>query len=157
MKELAEEKRKYQTEAESILWQYLRGKQLEDFKFRRQHIIDEFIVDFVCLSKMLIIEIDGGYHQEPEIVKADKLRTKILESLGYKVIRFKNEEIIGNIDIVLGKIEIELTTVHEGKGQDVASLFPPLRGGSVWGFLFQQILSPKVLTKPVVGFLHYMQ
>jgi isoleucyl-tRNA synthetase len=121
MKQLAEDKKKYQTEAESILWQILRGKKLEEHKFRRQHIIDEFIVDFVCLSKMLVIEIDGGYHQKPEIIEADKLRTEILESLGYKVIRFKNEEIITNIDSVLEKIKIELNSLSlSGRAGDGA-------------------------------------
>ena len=108
LKELAEDKRKNQTESEDILWQQLGGKQLEDYKFRRQHIIDEFIVDFVCLHKKLIVEVDGGYHQKPEIQEADKLRTEILESLGFTVIRFKNEQITTNIQSVLVAIIQEL-------------------------------------------------
>ncbi len=104
LKELAEEKRKNQTEAEAILWEALRGKQLEGFKFRRQHVIDEFMVDFVCLSRKLIVEVDGGYHKQSEIVKADNLRTEMLESLNYKVIRFNNERVIGDIDGVLNEI-----------------------------------------------------
>ncbi len=122
LKQLAEDKRKNQTEAENILWQHLKGKQLEDYKIRRQHIIDEFIVDFVCLSKKLIIEIDGGYHQKPEVKKADLLRTEILESLGYRVIRFKNEEVLTNIDNVLKAIKYSL---------DALSL--PLGGRRGWG------------------------
>jgi isoleucyl-tRNA synthetase len=121
LKELKDLNKKGQTESEAILWNYLKGKQLEDYKFRRQHIIDEFIVDFVCLSKGLVIEVDGGYHLRPEVKEADKLRTEILESFGYKVIRFTNEEVIGSIDSVLSKIKTELDALKtlpfgEGKG-----------------------------------------
>lgn len=96
------------TEAEKILWENLRGKKLENFKFRRQHIIDEFIVDFVCLDRTLVVEVDGKYHDTPEMMEADKLRTELLEELGYKVIRFTNEQVIGNIDEVLQTILTEL-------------------------------------------------
>ncbi|MCX6273895.1 MAG: DUF559 domain-containing protein [Bacteroidetes bacterium] len=104
IKELQIERKRLTTEAESILWNYLKGKKLEEYKFRRQHIIDQYIVDFVCLSKKLVVEIDGKYHLTPEIVEADKTRTKLLESLGYQVIRFTNEEVIGDIENVLKEI-----------------------------------------------------
>jgi len=104
LKENAKDLRKFSTEAESILWKMLRAKNLGD-KFRRQHIIDDFIVDFVCLQKQLIIEVDGKYHNQPEIEKADNLRTGILESLRYRVLRFTNEEVISNTDTVIEKIE----------------------------------------------------
>lgn len=121
LKDLALERKKQQTESETILWNLLKGKQLGNYKFRRQHIIDEFIVDFVCLSKALVIEVDGGYHTKPEIIEADKLRTNILEELGYKVLRFKNEEVINNTEQVLKTIEKVLNTqdtlpLGEGKG-----------------------------------------
>ena len=103
LKEHSKRMHQFSTEAESILWEMLRGKKLDD-KFRRQHIIDNFIVDFVCLSKKLIIEVDGAYHNEPEIQEADMLRTEILKSLGYNLLRFTNEEIVGNIDAVLNQI-----------------------------------------------------
>jgi len=103
LKENAKRLRSFSTEAESALWEMLRGKKLGD-NFRRQHIIDEFIVDFVCLSKKLIVEVDGGYHAEPENEKADQLRTEILESLGYRVIRFSNEAVLSNTDFVLKTI-----------------------------------------------------
>ena len=108
LKELADQKRKNQTVAESALWQQLRGKQLENYKFRRQHLIDEFIVDFVCLEKQLIVEVDGDYHNDPEMQKADKLRTEILESLGYRVIRFSNDQVTGNTEYVLNRIKLAL-------------------------------------------------
>ncbi len=120
LKQLAEEKRKNQTEAESVLWEVIRGKQLDGYKFRRQHVIDDFIVDFVCLSKKLIVEIDGGYHNKPEIAEADKLRTEILESLGYKVIKFTNEQVIGDIE---GIVKEMISTLQS---------LPPL-GGSEGG------------------------
>ena len=116
LKELAEERKKLSTDTEIILWECLSGKKLEGYKFRRQHIIDEFIVDFVCLKENLIVEIDGGYHNKPEIQEADKLRTEILESIGYRVIRFTNEEVSGNIDGVLQSILTALQTPPSGAG-----------------------------------------
>jgi valyl-tRNA synthetase len=116
LKDLAEERKKQSTDAEIILWEYLSGEKLEEYKFRRQHVIDEFIVDFVCLKENLIVEIDREYHGKPEIQEADKLRTEILESLGYRVIRFTNEEVLGNIDGVLERILIALKTPPSGDG-----------------------------------------
>jgi valyl-tRNA synthetase len=109
LKELANKSKSSPTDAENILWGHLKGKQLENYKFRRQHIIDEFIVDFVCLSHKLVIEVDGGYHNHPEVAEADKLRTEILEELGYTVIRFTNEEIFKELEKVLTKI---LSALH---------------------------------------------
>lgn len=109
IKKLQIERKKFTTEAEEILWQYLRGKNFDKYKFRRQHIIDEFIVDFVCLSKKLIVEVDGKYHQKPEMIEADKFRTEFLNNLGYTVIRFTNEEIISNTENILEKIKDKLS------------------------------------------------
>ena len=109
LKNLAAERKNSSTEAEKVLWESLRGKKLDGFKFRREHIIDEFIVDFVCLSDQLVVEVDGGYHLKPEIKEADELRTKILETdLGFQVIRFTNKEVIDDIDKVLSKISKKL-------------------------------------------------
>ena len=79
-----------------------------NYPFRRQHIIGNFIADFACLPKKLVIEIDGGYHQLPEQQVSDEERTKWLEEQGFKVIRFTNEEIIGDIETVLTKIKDNL-------------------------------------------------
>tara|TARA_R110001592_G_scaffold18643_3_gene77120 strand:+ start:100 stop:3954 length:3855 start_codon:yes stop_codon:yes gene_type:complete len=106
--ELKKERIKNPTEAEKVLWESLKTKQLDGYKFRREHIIDEYIVDFVCLAKNLVIEVDGGYHNHPEIQEADTFRTENLENLGFRVIRFTNEEVMGNIDSVLEKIAYEL-------------------------------------------------
>ena len=100
LKEKAENMRKNPTEAESAMWEMLRGKNL-DAKFRRQHIIGDYIVDFVCLDKQLVVEIDGGYHNDPEQQKLDRQRTNFLQSKGFSVLRFTNEEVIGNTDETL--------------------------------------------------------
>lgn len=113
LKEHSKKMRKFSTEAESALWEMLRKKQLGD-KFRRQHIIENFIVDFVCLDKKLVVEVDGKYHNEPEIEQADKLRDEILRDLGYTVLRFANEEVIANTESVLDKIQNSLCSSPSG-------------------------------------------
>lgn len=103
LKEYASENRKFQTDAERMLWRRLSTNQL-GVHFRRQHIIGCYIADFVCLRKQLIIEVDGGYHsQEKQIIK-DYYRTERLEQMGFKVLRFTNEEISTNISWVLDQI-----------------------------------------------------
>jgi len=105
--EKAKEMRANPTPAEAILWKSLKGKKLKS-KFRQQHLINDFIVDFVCLSKKLIIEVDGKIHDYQ--LEKDEARTLELEQKsGFKVIRFKNEEVIGDIDAVLSKIDSELS------------------------------------------------
>ncbi|MDR1717386.1 MAG: valine--tRNA ligase [Prevotella sp.] len=113
LKEHAKDMRKFSTEAESALWEMLKKKQLGD-KFRRQHVIENFIVDFVCLDKKIIIEVDGKYHNEPEIEAADKLRDEILNDLGYSVLRFTNEEVIAHTESVLSKIQDSLSSSPSG-------------------------------------------
>lgn len=121
LKQLQLERKKQTTEAERILWELLKTKQL-GVKFRRQHIIDEFIVDFVCIAKKLIIEVDGGYHNTPSQKEADAIRTSILNEFGYAIIRFKNEEVIGAIDGVLEKIRASLDSLPSG---EVGGALPP--------------------------------
>ncbi len=95
--------RNHPTEAERAMWEMLRGNNLGE-KFRRQHVIGDCIVDFVCLKKKLVVEIDGGYHFSPEQREADKLRTKRLNELGYQEIRFRNEEVLSDPDKVMRTI-----------------------------------------------------
>jgi len=104
LKDFAKENRKNATLAEDILWENIRNKTL-GVEFRRQHIIADFIADFVCLDKMLIIEIDGGYHSERKQKEDDELRTERLNELGFRVIRFSNEEVQFNIEEVLKRIQ----------------------------------------------------
>ena len=115
LKEKAESMRKNPTEAESAMWEMLKGKNL-DAKFRRQHIIGDYIVDFVCLDKQLVVEIDGGYHNDPVQVEYDRQRTNFLQSKGFGVLRFKNEEVIGNTDEVLGIIRNALAHLSTPEG-----------------------------------------
>ena len=103
LKDFAIENRKNMTEAESVLWNSLRNKSL-GVKFLRQHIIGDYIVDFVCQETGLIIEVDGGYHSEPCQKEDDETRTRYLESNGFKVIRFTNEEILFNIESVINRV-----------------------------------------------------
>lgn len=93
--------RKTQTDAEEIVWQSLRNRNILGFKFRRQHPLDKYIADFYCHEAKLIIEIDGGIHNQADINEYDKNRSYELEELGIKVLRFTNEEVIDNLEMVL--------------------------------------------------------
>ena len=115
LKEKAESMRKNPTEAESAMWEMLRGKNL-DAKFRRQHIIGDYIVDFVCIDCQLVVEIDGGYHNTPEQKELDRQRTNFLQSKGFSVLCFTNEEVIGNTDESLGVIKNALTHLSTSEG-----------------------------------------
>lgn len=112
LKDLAKKNKENMTDAEVFLWNYLRGNSL-GVRFRRQQVIDDYIVDFACLSKQLVIELDGGYHFEEEQMEFDRIRTEHLEYLGFRVIRFTNEEVFGNIEKVLEKIKISLNVYKE--------------------------------------------
>ncbi|RJP62796.1 MAG: methionine synthase [Ignavibacteriales bacterium] len=104
LKEFALEHRNEPTTAELILWENLKTKQLENYKFRRQHIIGSYIADFICLSENLIIEIDGLAHQLPENKESDEERTNRLNKIGFRVIRFSNDEVINETEKVLESI-----------------------------------------------------
>jgi very-short-patch-repair endonuclease len=113
-KAICRELRTNSTEAERILWEVLRNKNLGDKKFYRQYPIYHditgretfFVADFYCHESKLIIELDGKYHQHR--LKADKERTKVLNCLGLKVIRFRNEEVVSDLKEVINKIKKEL-------------------------------------------------
>ena len=91
--------------AEIILWSVLKGKKMKGYKFRRQHGIGSFIVDFYCPELKLAIELDGSQHLEQENLEYDKKRTQYLNSLNIKVIRFLNNEVLNNIGEVYVKIK----------------------------------------------------
>jgi len=95
------------TEPEKLLWEHLRTKPL-DFKFRRQHPISGYILDFYCHKKRLSIEIDGGYHLTAAQKEKDQDRSAYLNSVGIKEIRFTNEEVLNQIDMVIQKIKTEM-------------------------------------------------
>ncbi len=102
------ELRKNQTKAEEILWFELRNSKL-GAKFKRQHSIGGYITDFYCQKYKLIIELDGEIHNKPENQEYDNVRDKYFIELGYKVLRFKNEEVEEDIEKTLGKITTYLT------------------------------------------------
>ena len=100
----ARKNRSNQTKAEKMLWDELRNRKLDGFKFRRLHPLKDFIVDFYCHEFSLVVELDGEYHSETEQAEYDSGRTFELEGLGFEVIRFHNKAIEEDIKIVLEKI-----------------------------------------------------
>ena len=107
LKEFAKENRWHMTDAEKVLWKVLRQSKCS-FKFRRQHPIYDYIADFICLEKGLIIEVDGAYHCEPQQQEDDQIRTDILSDMGYKVLRFTNDEVLSSPHTVLNMIKDEM-------------------------------------------------
>jgi very-short-patch-repair endonuclease len=94
-----------QTSAEAKLWQALRNRRLARWKFRRQHAIDRYVVDFVTLDGKLIVEVDGVTHAEPSELAKDAARTEILEACGFLVVRVSNTDVYDNLEGVLEMIE----------------------------------------------------
>lgn len=110
LKDFALKNKQFPTEAEKSLWQYICAKQLT-VKFNRQHIIGDYIVDFVCIEKKLVVEVDGGYHSEYEQIEKDEFRTERLNEMGFTVIRFSNEEVLGNTPSVINIIKNKLSEI----------------------------------------------
>lgn len=155
--EKAKENRNNPTEAEAALWSQLKNKQLDGYKFRQQHLIDDFIVDFVCLSKKLVIEVDGGIHEETK--EYDEHRTAILAEKGFKVLRFKNEEVLGDIDAVLEQISNNLVQLKEYSDQENKKNIPPsgargirvftTRPDTIFGVTFMTLAPEHELVKEI--------
>lgn len=93
------------TQAEAFLWSYLKNRQLEGRKFRRQTSIKSFIVDFYCPEDTLVIELDGDLHFDSEAKKYDDERTRVIENEGIKVIRFENQQVLLDLENVLSEIK----------------------------------------------------
>ena len=104
LKGFAKENRNNMTAAEKILWEELRNKKT-GYKFRRQHPIGDYIADFICIEKKLVIEVDGGYHNTMEQMWDDTVRTDDIEKTGYTVIRFTNEDVEMNLPTVMTEIK----------------------------------------------------
>ena len=100
---IARELRQRQTQAERVLWGRLRNRQLEGVKFRRQQPIGHYVVDFASFEKRVIVEIDGGQHNERGISEKDESRAGWLKGEGYRVLRFWNNEVLNNVD---GALEV---------------------------------------------------
>ena len=108
LKAYAQENRKNATLAEQVLWKNLDRKQL-GVKFLRQHIIGDYIVDFVSREQGLVIEVDGGYHAEREQQESDEFREQDLNKMGFHVLRFTNEEVLFDTESVINQIVYYLT------------------------------------------------
>lgn len=102
--DLCRDFRKNPTEAELFMWEFLRDRRLNGYKFRRQHPINSYIVDFYCPELKLAIEIDGQVHRNAEQIAYDQERTKILQELGISIIRFWNSEVINELPSVIDRI-----------------------------------------------------
>jgi len=101
------------TDAESKLWQDLRGRRLQGYKFRRQHPIDDYVADFACIPAKLVIEIDGATHSTEEELTHDARRTEVMKILGWRLIRFTNEDVYEDVD---GVVEAIYHALKNGEG-----------------------------------------
>jgi len=110
LRERARQLRRDQTDAEQALWARLRDRQLCGAKFRRQHPIGPFVADFCCPDGKLIVELDGGQHAQE--AAADQKRSRLLETQGYRVLRFWNHDVLGNTAGVLERIAEALSDPH---------------------------------------------
>lgn len=121
LKQAARNLRRNHTDAEARLWYYMRGRRLAGYKFRRQHPIGPYIVDFVCLERRLVVELDGGQHAEQR--SRDDKRTNSLRSRGFQVLRFWDNDVLRDTDPVLSTIMDALaapsspTLLPEGEGR----------------------------------------
>ena len=123
--------RQPQTDAEALLWYYLRDKQLDGYKFRRQHPIGPYIVDFACLSRKVLIELDGGHHAEQQ--EQDEARDRFLRNEGYRVLRFWNNEVFENCGGVLEAIRAAVQDPPpQPSAPDGLPAATPPQGGSDW-------------------------
>ena len=111
LKAYARQNRREMTESETVLWNALRNE-FRGIKFRRQHPIGDYIADFLCLKAKLVIEVDGGYHDKPQQQLEDQWRTEFLQSKGYRVIRFTNEEVNSQLKGVISRIKEELIKIE---------------------------------------------
>ncbi len=102
------ELRRNTTEAEKLFWSKVARRQFYNLKFRKQHGIGNYIVDFYCPEKKFIIEIDGDTHADKEVIKEDEVRSKYLVSLGYKIIRYNNSDIMNNIEGVFEDLRLKM-------------------------------------------------
>jgi very-short-patch-repair endonuclease len=115
---LQKELRTHMTDAENCLWRHLRGRQIAGFKFRRQHPFLDYVLDFVCLEMRLIVEVDGGQHQDCE---RDQVRDRRLHEAGFRVVRFWNNQVLQETEVV---VEAIWTALHEESADAVLLTSP---------------------------------
>ena len=126
----AREMRRQATPAETILWQQLRRGWMGGYRFRRQHALGRFILDLYCAERKLAIELDGAHHAEEEQAMRDEARTAVLERYGIRVLRFRNEEVLNELDTVIARIADALGHRDEDVAND-ANAVPVLFKGIV--------------------------
>ena len=107
--------RQNQTNAEELVWRFLRNRQLSGHKFRRQYSVDHFVIDFYCPELKLAVEVDGESHNEPDQQKKDISRQKYLEAFNINFVRIKDAELFGNSEKAFGKIEKAIELLEENK------------------------------------------
>ncbi len=98
--------RREETPAESAMWQALRDSQLDGPRFRRQHALGQFVLDFYCPALRLVVELDGNIHNTPEQAERDRARTEHLAAAGYTVVRFRNHEVLHDLPSVLARLRL---------------------------------------------------
>ncbi len=113
--ELIREFRKHPTDAEKLMWECLRARRLNGFKFRRQHPIGRYVVDFYCHDAKLVVEVDGNIHSVPDQMEYDRIRESELTALDLSIIRFRNERVMNETANVLEEIASYLPS-HVGRG-----------------------------------------
>ncbi|MGA9364243.1 MAG: endonuclease domain-containing protein [Bacteroidota bacterium] len=103
--------RRSMSKAEVLLWTHLSRKQMLGYKFRRQHGVDQFVIDFYCPKLRLAVEIDGPSHAEQEAVEYDKMRQSYIEALGIRFLRFQNDEIYEDMQSVLESVASKIKSL----------------------------------------------
>jgi very-short-patch-repair endonuclease len=115
LKEYAKDLRIRATGSEKILWTHLKNKQLLGYDFHRQKPMGEFIFDFYSYPLKLVIELDGYTHSEKEVIENDKRKEKYVTTMGFSILRFKDEEVINGLDGVLDKIKVYALEYRKGE------------------------------------------
>ena len=136
LKQLSRQLRDNMTDAERLLWAKIRMKQLKGYQFYRQKPIGDYIVDFFCPKAKLIIEVDGSQHFVNETIEYDRIREEYVSSLGLRVLRFTNTEVLKHVEGVVERIEEEMNEkiplnppLPKGENRKKIPLGPPLRKG----------------------------
>lgn len=128
-KEYRQYLRTHGTRAEIVLWLCLKGRQVRDCKFRRQYGIQMFVVDFYCPELKLAIEVDGATHEDRQHQRQDQNRQDLIESFGVRFLRFSGEDVLGDAEKVVERIEAEIDRLRSVRVPTTPA--PPRRGGEI--------------------------